>query len=180
MLAALPREAAAAVLAGADWAGHADPAVAGFALFTGGAPSSGSGSLGEYVSSYPYAAPTLLNSGGQLALSQFAALGGAATGLLIVRTDTGALSWAYTNTTISGAFGTSVTVQYGRSRSTPSVDGRGNLFGECASGAHCQCECARPGPRFLPPLTPSPPPTPHPQPPLTLPLPPLRGTPCPT
>jgi hypothetical protein len=180
MLAALPREAAAAVLAGADWAGHADPAVAGFALFTGGAPSSGS--LGEYVSSYPYAAPTLLNSGGQLALSQFTALGGAATGLLIVRTDTGALSWAYTNTTISGAFGTSVTVQYGRSRSTPSVDGRGNLFGECASGAHCECKCAR---HALAPAchthTHSPStPTPHPQPPLTLPLPPLQGTPCPT
>ena len=123
MLAALPSGEAAAVRSGGGSAGHGG-------LLAASAPAALAGA--EYAASFPYAAPTLLGRGGQVALAQFTALGSAAAGLFVVSAATGAPAWAYANYTLTGAFNTKLLVGFGRSRATPTVDGAGNLFGACA------------------------------------------------
>jgi hypothetical protein len=135
MLSALPPAHAAAVRRGEDWAHHPDPAVAAYALTTGSSSAAAAAAAAElgagvdYTSTFPYATPTLVSQGGQVALAQYVALGDSPTGLFVVGSLTGAVAWAYANTTLAGVFGTKLQVNFGRSRASPTVDGSGNLFG---------------------------------------------------
>ena len=158
MAAALPATSLAELRTGVDWAASGEAGVAGFRLVS--APSGGAGALGasEYSSSFPYATPTLSNSGARVLLAQYTALGSAATAFFVASTLDGSVAATYANKTIFGPFGTSITITFGRSRASPAVDGNGNVYG---AGT------------FFPSLFPLPCPTrSYPPPPPPLPLPP--------
>jgi hypothetical protein len=132
MSSALPLADKEALYKGVDWAQDPNPSVSGFALFSGGTAAASSGGdaplgAGEYVSNYPLATPTQVSSG-ELALAQFSPLTGNNAGLFAVKTLDGSIVWAYSNTTV---FGT--TIKFGRSRSSPTSDGLGYLYGASVS-----------------------------------------------
>lgn len=135
MYAALPAEHVAALESGGDWAGSEDPFVASYKRLDGrGRPLSaalGAAPAPTYTSTYPRSTPTQLNGGGELAVAQFAPLGASAAGLFVVSAKDGKAVWAYANQTIFTTI-----VNFGRSRSSPTVDGDGNLYGAWSAPRH--------------------------------------------
>ena len=151
MAAALPPASAAALAAGGDWAAAApDAFVAGYAMLDGaGRTDRVSADAAAYVSDYPYATPTLLNNGGQLAIAQYSAPAGAKKALFLVKASDGLPLWNFTGTTIVLVLNGTVIntpIPWGTSRSSPAVDGNGNLFGAPRpppnARAHARCVAA--------------------------------------
>jgi len=142
MAARLPAAHAAALARGDDWAG--DAGAAGYARLSGvGAPAAPA-ALGAYTTTFPYASPALASNGGQLVLPQFATADGSPRGLYVVSAVTGAPVWAFFNVSL-GLFvnKTPVVTPFGGSRSSPTVDGNGNLFVAADVGcASTQANCA--------------------------------------